>query len=93
MKHFIVEKMLTWLVLYSRKEFRITLPTFSRSGCGNSISCIFVEGVRCFHGISLTYTKLFDCNSQGIITLLVSTVFNRKETEVQLKAKLILPHG
>ena len=39
---------------------------------GNS----WFKGIRFYHGIILTITKLIDFYSKGIITLLFATVFN-----------------
>ena len=36
----------------------------------------FVNGMRIYHGIALTFTKLMNFNSQGIFIFLFATVFN-----------------
>ena len=52
-----------------------------------------MDGIRTFHGIALTITKLIDFYSQCIFTFLFATNFNLNEPERQLIAKLTLPHG
>ena len=54
-KSFYHSKVLTCLVLCSRRLFLMPLPYISRNGRGNSIPHNnFVEGVRFSHGIGLS---------------------------------------
>ena len=52
-----------------------TTPTFTEVG-GVTYTSQFVDGIRTFHGIALTITKLIYSYSQGIFTFLFAKVFN-----------------
>ena len=65
-------KMLSSLVLYSRKLFLMPLLLLSKSGWGNSTLSYFVESIRFSHGIALTITSWYRVDHHKIDLFVLS---------------------
>ena len=74
--HFVAQKSVACVVLYSRKLFLITLPLLFKKCVGKFNPSHFVDGIRNYHGIRLTITKLIDFYSQVIFNVLFATIFS-----------------